>query len=84
MMTAFAALWGARGLALIGALLIALLGAKGWLMARDAKVAAKAQAAVVEKVKQKADKNVDTSQRVRKAVAQGKRGAADPNRFDRP
>ena len=57
-MTMIAALWGARGLALVGALLIGLLGVKAWQLRQQSLGAAKVVATInkqAEKISAKAD-----------------------------
>ena len=79
-MTTIAALWGARGLALIGALLIGLLGVKGWLLMRDHKVAEAAKAEVVQASKEAGAKANAKNDVVRRAAA--KPGALERLRSD--
>ena len=83
-MGTIAALWGSRWLVYVLVPFLALGSYRVWLWQHDSKVAAKTEAAVVEKVKEKADANVATSDKVRARVAAGKRGTPDPNRIRNP
>lgn len=79
-MTTIAALWGARGLALVGALLIGLLGVKGWLLMRDHRVAETAKAEVVQASKEAGRKANAKNEGVRRDAA--KPGALERLRSD--
>ena len=75
-MTAIAALWGARGLALIGALLIGLLGVKAWQL-RERSIGAEK---VVQASKEVAKKANATNADVRRRASEP--GAAERLRRD--
>lgn len=80
MMTAFAALWGARGLALVGALLIGLLGVKAWQLKAKADGRAEGRAEVVEASKKAGAKANAKNESVRRDAA--KPGALERLRSD--
>ena len=67
----------ARSLAIAGVLAGTFLV---WLARHDAKIESQAVSGVVNTIKEKADANAQTADRVRDAVADGKRGVRNPYR----
>ena len=66
-----------RSLAIAGVLVASFLT---WLAVHDARVESRAVSGVVNTIKERADANAQTADRVRDAVADGKRGVRNPHR----